>query len=225
MSLPDSDLTPPEQELGRALTAGTVVDLQTHDPATDDPRHGAQWGPDRTIRADVLAELLTQAPGAQWPRALRLVGARITGTLDLADVDIPYPVMLLACRFDEPLNLLNATICSLWLPDCHLPEIVLMGTRIGGQLNLTNATLSNPGGIALNGDGLTVGQHLVCRKLKAEGTLLFRTAHIGGQLSLTDAALSNPKGSALHGNRLPTVAHHGRPSPAPHRPTRARDGG
>jgi len=77
-----------------------------------------------------------------------------------------------------------------------------MGTRIGGQLNLTNATLSNPGGIALNGDGLTVGQHLVCRKLKAEGTLLFRTAHIGGQLSLTDAALSNPKGSALHGNRL-----------------------
>ena len=110
--------------------------------------------------------------------------------------------MLLACRFDEPLNLLNATICSLWLPDCHLPEIVLMGTRIGGQLNLTNATLSNPGGIALNGDGLTVGQHLVCRKLKAEGTLLFRTAHIGGQLSLTDAALSNPKGSALHGNRL-----------------------
>ena len=77
-----------------------------------------------------------------------------------------------------------------------------MRAVVDGQLNLAGTTLANPGGIALNGDGLTVGQNLLCRELVAEGQVLLRNAHIRGQLVLNDASLRNPNGSALHANRL-----------------------
>jgi len=72
VALADGELTSPEQDLRRAMTTGGWVDLRKHDPEVDDPSQGANWGPERTIRADVLADLLTQAMRPQRPRALRL---------------------------------------------------------------------------------------------------------------------------------------------------------
>lgn len=46
---------------------------------------------------------------------------------------------------------------------------MLVGARIGGQLDVSGATLVNPGATALNGDGLTVGPHLLCRDLSLKG--------------------------------------------------------
>jgi hypothetical protein len=90
----DSDLTPPEEELRKAMTTGGRVDLRKHDPQADDPSQGAQWGAERTIRAEVLADLLTQVTGSQRPRAVRLAGARVTGKLDLEAAELLCPVML-----------------------------------------------------------------------------------------------------------------------------------
>jgi len=247
MTLADGELTPPEQDLRKAMTNGKWVDLRKHDPKADDLSQGAQWGPERTIRADVLADLLTEVTGPQRPRALRLAGARITGKLDLETAELVCPVMLLACWFAEPVNVGEVTVASLRLPACHLPglqawqltsrgnlglnygfttrgEVILAGAQIGGQLDLSHATLINPSGTALNGDGLTVGQHLLCRGLAASGKVNLRGAsiggqlsltgaavhgevdllgaHIGGQLSLTDVTLNNPSGMTLNGNRL-----------------------
>jgi hypothetical protein len=81
-------------------------------------------------------------------------------------------------------------------------ELMLVGARIGGQLDVSGATLVNPGATALNGDGLTVGHHLLCQGLATEGMVDLRRAHIGGQLNVSGAILNNPSGSALHGNRL-----------------------
>jgi hypothetical protein len=247
VTLADGELTPPERDLRRAMTTGRWVDLRKHDPNADDPSQGANWGPERTIRADVLADLLTQAMGPQRPRALRLAGAGITGKLDLEAAELACPVMLLACWFAEPVNVGEVTVASLRLPACHLPglqawqlttkgnlglnygfttlgEVVVAGAHIGGQLDLSDATIINPRGTALNGDGLTVGQHLLCSRFAAGGMMNLRGAwiggqlsltgatvhgevdllgaHIGGQLSLTGATLNNPGRMALNGNRL-----------------------
>ena len=224
MALADSDLTPPEEDLRKAMTTGGWLDLRKHDPQADDPSQGAQWGAERTIRAEVLADLLTQVTGSQRPRAVRLAGARVTGKLDVEAAELLCPVMLVACWFAEPVNMGEATVASLRLPGCHLPdlqawqlttkgnlglnygftarELMLVGARIGGQLDVSGATLVNPGATALNGDGLTVGHHLLCRGLATEGMMDLRRAHIGGQLEVSGAILNNPSGSALHGNRL-----------------------
>jgi hypothetical protein len=247
MTLADGELTSPEQGLRKAMTNGGWVDLRKHDPKADDLGQGAQWGPERTIRAEVLAGLLTEVTGRQRPRALRLAGARITGKLDLEAAELVCPVLLLACWFAEPVTVGEVTVASLRLPACHLPglqawqlttrgnlglnygfttrgEVILAGAHIGGQLDLSHATLISPSGTALNGDGLTVGQHMLCRGLAAGGKMNLRGAsiggqlgltaatvqgeidllgaHIGGQLSLTDATLTNPSRIALNGNRL-----------------------
>jgi hypothetical protein len=224
MTLADSELSPPEQELREAMNTGTWVDLRKHEPTADDPSQGAKWGTERTIRAAVLADLLTKASGPQRPRALRLAGARVIGELDLEAAELVCPVMLFACSFAEPVNVGEATVPSLRLPGCYLPglkawqlttqgnlglnfhftarELILVGAHIGGQLDLSGAILNNPSGTALHADGATVGQNLLCRGIAAEGTVNLRAARIGGQLILTNATLNNPNGVALHCNRL-----------------------
>jgi hypothetical protein len=63
------------------MITGMRVDLRKSDPEADDLNEVAQWGPERTIRPDVLPGLLTQVTGPQRSRALRLAGARIAGRL------------------------------------------------------------------------------------------------------------------------------------------------
>lgn len=116
MALADSDLSPPEEELRKAMTTGGWLDLRKHDAQADDPRQGAQWGAERTIRAEVLTDLLTQMTGSQRPRALRLAGARVTGKLDMEAAELLCPVMLLACWFAEPVIVGEATVASLRYP-------------------------------------------------------------------------------------------------------------
>jgi hypothetical protein len=68
---------------------------------------------------------------------------------------------------------------------------------------LDGATLTNPKGTALDADGLTVDQLMVCRGgFRAEGQVIMRGAHIGGQLSFSGATLTNPKGTALNADGL-----------------------
>jgi hypothetical protein len=96
VTLADDEATSPDQRVRTAITTGEWVDLRTHDPSADDPSQGAHWGPDRTVHAQVLADLLTQADGTRR-RALRLAGACIMGRLDLEAAEVLCPVLLTGC--------------------------------------------------------------------------------------------------------------------------------
>src|SRR5205807_531883 len=62
---------------------------------------------------------------------------------------------------------------------------------------------SNPNGVALNADGLTVDGGMFCRKgFSATGEVRLPGAHIGGQLDCTDGHFSNSGGSALTADKL-----------------------
>jgi hypothetical protein len=219
--------TGPERALREAIVAGRPVDLRTDQPRADGLARGAVWGRRRTVRAEVLAELLTQqGEGARRPRALLLAGARITGALDLTGLELVCSVLLLDCWFDEPVILTEAQAVAVRLPGCHLPalqaarlttqgnlelnlgftvkgDVRLLGAHVGGQLDLSGATLTSPNGVAFYGDTLTVDQNMFCRAgFTAQGEVRLLGAHVGGQLNLNGATLTNPKGQALNADAL-----------------------
>jgi hypothetical protein len=88
-------LTPPERRVWDAIATGEVVNLVPGDSEYDSAR-GTTWGPDRSIRGQLLSELLAEGRNPQAPPAsfLRLRGARITGGLDLEAVTVRCPVTL-----------------------------------------------------------------------------------------------------------------------------------
>jgi hypothetical protein len=77
------DLAPAEEQVRRAYSRGETVDFRAAEG--EDPGAGADWGPKRTIRASVLKALLVSTPQEDGQiAALRIRGARVTGTPNLA---------------------------------------------------------------------------------------------------------------------------------------------
>jgi hypothetical protein len=72
--LADAGLTGTERQLVDAAAAGELVDLQAGDLQLDHPGQAANWGEERSVRADLLAELLTGRcqPGAGPVRSVKL---------------------------------------------------------------------------------------------------------------------------------------------------------
>src|ERR1700721_765160 len=72
------DMSNAERLLCEAFPIGGWVDFRTGDPQDDDLQGADSWGPDRTIRAELLTGLLLGAGGSlpgHFP-AVRLRGAR-----------------------------------------------------------------------------------------------------------------------------------------------------
>jgi hypothetical protein len=206
-----------ERRLWTAVRRGDLVDLRA---AEVDPRH--VWGPARTVRAEVLRELLISGP-APLPGhigGLRLAGARVTGPLDLAHGRLDLPFAFLECWFDEPIDLSAARTRAVVIRDCRMPglradglhtdgdldlrgalctaELDLTDARIGGSLTLSRAQLANPGDVALRIDGAHVANDVFCRDgFRATGEVRLLLSRIDGDLDLSAATMANPAGAAL----------------------------
>jgi hypothetical protein len=215
------NLSDSERELLSAAVTGALIDLRASDAALHDPAQGMTWDLSRQIPAALLTELLTttQHGDSKAPRAVKLRGARITGSLDLEAATISCPLLLQDCYFDEMVNLDEATAPAIRMPGSHLPGLTgrqlhitgdldltgiiaraafLLGARIGGQLHLSGASLSGVNGLALVAAGLRVDRDMYCREgFTANGEVHMIGARIGGQLNLDSASLSNPGGSAV----------------------------
>ncbi|GAA2833397.1 hypothetical protein GCM10010441_67440 [Kitasatospora paracochleata] len=250
MEQPPSDWTPVEQALWEAFRSGRTYDLRA-DPSggrpalpnpadeeaehedEDDPFSAHPWGPERTVRAEALARLLLDGPEARPGRvaAVKLVGARITGSLILAGGTVRPYLELRLCRFDQPLRLSEASAGTIRLVGCVLPRLEasrlstegdlhlarceipggarMTDARIGTDL-LLNQTVLGPDdhGRALSADGMSVHQDMEAERLRCTGELSLRSTRIGGRLSLRGAQLhsvpANP--NAINAARI-TVGH------------------
>jgi hypothetical protein len=227
MVLADAELTEPERRLVLAASIGELVDLRAGDVDLDDPSQGGRWDAARTVRADLLAELLTgrRQSGTGPVRAVKLGGARITGVLDLEAARLACPLLLDGCSVDQPVNLKEAWAGAIRLPGSHVPgisadqlhtegnlelnsgftasaEIGLSGAHIGGRLDLSAATVTSPSGPAVDADGLTVEQSMSADGFTAHGEVRLSGAHIGGRLGLDNARLDGAGGPALGADGL-----------------------
>ncbi|GAA3589821.1 hypothetical protein GCM10022419_085410 [Nonomuraea rosea] len=221
-----ADLTPAEQAVAAAFPHGREVDLRVGDPAHDSPADAASWGPDREVRAEVLAGLLLGDPAEPGANpALRLSGARITGPLRLAFAEIGCPVLFQECAFDETLDLYQARTRFLSIGRCELPgliasnlqvegnlrlarshitgELRLNGARISGNLTLNGAHLDNPGGAALSAEHLDVGSHLRGQDgFESDGEIILTAARVGAAVNFDGARLRAPGGLAFGASNM-----------------------
>jgi hypothetical protein len=195
---------------------------------TDNPRY--------TIRGEFLRELVLGRSGERLdPLGVRVHGARITGTLDLTHVPAAVGIELRGCFFERAVLLVSARLPWLTLAGSHLGTldcdglrvdgdvllgegfratgqgdygaVRLLGARVGGQLNVNGARLTNETGPALIGDGLHVegdvfGGGFIATGHGELGAVRLPGAHIIGQLNLNGAELANQAGPALIGDGL-----------------------
>ncbi|GIH99406.1 pentapeptide repeat-containing protein [Planobispora takensis] len=167
-------LNPAERLLWEAYPTGAWVDLRTGDPAVDDPANGAAWGPERTVRAEVLTALLLGAREAEpgTTPGVRLAGARVTGPLDLSDATVTVKLHLLNCVIPDTVDFTDATTRGMRFRGCAMGRVRGARSTVDGLLEF---------------DGSAVGG------------LRLDNAHITGQFRLAGTHLAPPAG----GNRAP----------------------
>ncbi|GAA2790522.1 hypothetical protein [Saccharopolyspora taberi] len=211
MESPPLDWSPTEKALWGAFCRGEQLDVRPADPTQSDPFDNNQWDSSRDIRAEVLHHLLLSdaVTNEGYPCRLILIGARVTGTLDLGCGKV-NPFLFTSCRFDEVSNLNDATGSFAGFGECKLPglsaerfdcsgAVWLQGTRAHGTLNFENCACiefdarflefvgSNDGYLNLNGSrvGRDINLHgtsapcVSLTQASLEGDLLLGKATLG----------------------------------------------
>ncbi|MFH8564120.1 membrane-associated oxidoreductase [Streptomyces sp. NPDC017988] len=228
-----TELTDVERRVWEAYPKGRTVDLrQTPDDGPEGAfEAGAAWGPERTVRAEVLRALLLREPGhadGEVP-LLRLMGARISGRLDLQYADVAAPIHLWACLFDETPDLYGAQLRQLNLGRSVLPGLHAIALRVDGSLRLTRCRIRGPvrlGGARITGavflnmahigePGATYPEPVLALNrvtvdddfqadggFTAHGQVRLAGAVIAGNVTFDDAVLRNPGGTALDASNL-----------------------
>lgn len=225
--LPEA-LSESERLVTTAFQRGTWVDLRTGDPDEDSVERGDRWPGSRTIRAEVIAALLLGVVPTQtgYAAGIRIRGARIVGRLDAMGASVTCPLVLEYCYFDREVRFVEATMKTIRLVGCLLPEFNGARMRTEGIINLTGSTISQvlrldrakvtgeiclrgvavgSGGdeVVLAGDGLIVEGPLECNAgFSARGEVRLRNAVVGGILDLSDSVLHNPGATALRAGNL-----------------------
>ncbi|MEV5609349.1 oxidoreductase [Streptomyces sp. NPDC052225] len=203
----------------QAFRNGSVYDLRAGDSAVDDPHGGHAWGPERSVRARIVAWLLLAGPPALDGRvsSLKLQGVQITDVLDLAGGTVVPYVEMKQCRFEKEVLLPEAHFTTVRLVDCsvprlegarvhtegdlHLPRcrfhsgIRLTDAHIGTDLLLNQAVVfRDRRGKSIMADGMSVGQDLQAEMLETHGEMSLRGATVGVSFSLRGSLLSNTRG-------------------------------
>ncbi|MFI6147939.1 membrane-associated oxidoreductase [Streptomyces sp. NPDC051109] len=224
-----NELTPAERRVWEAFPRGEGVDFREH--PDENGFGGAQWGPERTLRAEVLSALLLNrvTPAGQVP-GLNVRGARITGKLDLKYAVVEHAIRLRACWFERKPLLYGARLRALVLSDSALPGLTaatlgvdldlrlsccritgpvrLQGARISGGFFLRRAVLGDPDAqqeaaeAPLQFNHAAIGTDVIAMELTVHGQTRINGATVGGQINLDGARLLAPGGTALHAETL-----------------------
>lgn len=215
-----NELTAAEVRVWQAFRTGEPVDFR--EAGSENVAAGADWGPERTVRAPVLRSLLLSdaREEGEIPR-LRLSGARITGHLNLMYAIVDHPLHLRYCHFDESPDFYGTRLRQLNLRGSVLPSVNLASTRIDGPLRMTRCRVRGPvqlagseiaGALFMDGAELTtsdpsvpvlqlhqsvLGDGFAAPGLRVRGEVRLDGATVGGSIALDDADLSNPGGHAL----------------------------
>ncbi|WTW94401.1 oxidoreductase [Streptomycetaceae bacterium NBC_01309] len=206
---------------------GTAPGPASSDWTLASPQLGDDWGPERTVRAEVLARLLLgeAEPVPGRTPALELTGARITGTLNLRGARIDAYVDIRGCVFEGRVLLNDAATNTvriigsrveavrgrrvrvdgdLCLTTCRIRQgVVLTDAQIGTDLVLHGSHLTAMGdGRSLSADGVNVSGDLSAHgPFHAFGTVSLRSARIGGRATFYRAHIDAEPGTNARGQR------------------------
>ncbi|MBV8138941.1 MAG: hypothetical protein JO121_25440 [Deltaproteobacteria bacterium] len=113
--------------------------------SSNDPAHAEEWDLGRDLRASLIRWLATDRTAAPLvdPKGLCVLGARVTGSLDLSGVRVPFGVRLVRCSIPDVINLSATDVPSLSLEGSYTGEIL--------AVFLTSHEVVNFGSDALSG--------------------------------------------------------------------------
>ncbi len=109
-----------------------------YDDPSNDPAHADKWSTERDIRASLIA-WLSDDPAATPlvdRTGIKVMGARIVGSLDLSHVRVPFALTMKKCSIPERIVLIGTEIPHLDLDGCYTTEINAEGLIVRGDLNL-----------------------------------------------------------------------------------------
>ena len=114
------------------------------DDPSNDPAHADKWGKEREVRADLIRWLCVdpRAKALIDPQGIRLLGARITGKLYLADVTVSFALTFRNCSIGERMTFEHASFPRLDLGGSYTGEIDGRAAVIHGDLNLDSIRAS-----------------------------------------------------------------------------------
>jgi hypothetical protein len=177
------------------------------DNATNDPAHAENWGGERTVRAEMIAWLLSDPNASRFvhPSGLALAGARIAGSVDLSYATVDKPLTLIRCYVPEGINLVSAHLQDITvrrsragpvfgnLANIHgdasfmsgdFGQVSFFRARIDGTLDLTGARILGAGQDSVNlVEANVVGDVLFHDGFITNGIVYARLAKIGHDLS------------------------------------------
>ena len=220
-SLPE-DLTDAENKLEWAARREEFADYRARNEKFDKPANGANWGSERTIRAEVIYALAVGDNSQVHAKGVQIYGAKIVGPLDMEGANIPHPFVLFDCFIGEPITLRNADALSVNLDGSRVAGIVadglrtrgdvflrddfhatgevrLPGAAIGGDLDCFGGTFKNAEGVALYADRAAVeGAVFLHKGFHAKGEVRLLGAKIGRDLNCSGGTFENAEGEALN---------------------------
>ncbi|MGY1452914.1 oxidoreductase [Streptomyces sp. SS8] len=229
---PGIRLTTAEWGMWQAFRNGSEHDLRSGEAELDDPNGDHEWGPQRTVRARVVALLLLHGPPPLLGRvaSLQLTGVYVTGRLDLSGGTVEPYFEFRQCRFEQEVLLHECRLVTARMIDCHIPRLEAARMSTEGDLHLPRCTI--PGGVrltdasigtdlmlnemtvgrgervrSLSADGIQVAQDLQASLMLAQGEVSLRGAEIGGSLFMYGSVLRGGNGQyALYAPQM-TVEH------------------
>jgi len=195
------------------------------DNPANDAADGAKWGPERTIRAQLLAWLYADPNANRYidPSGLGFAAARIVGTFDLSYVKVTKPLTILRCYIADGVDLSHAELASVDFRRCVTGPVnadlsVVNGdigfrygtygpvsffrSHISGDFDCSGGHFSNSGRDAVSAIEATIdGDALFHDGFSTDGFVDFRLARIGRSLSFNDAHFTGNADNGLNAER------------------------
>ena len=181
------------------------------DNPANDVAQAEKWGPERTVRAEIVRWLYAdpQAYPLMDQSGLGIAGARISGEMDFSYLKIDKPITIFECYIPDGIDASNSNLRSLDLRasrtgavtadvatvggDLELQfgryaNLSIFRTRISGSLDLSGAHVSGADTDSISAQEARIGGDAEFDQgFATDGTVDFRLARIGQSLSFKDA--------------------------------------
>jgi hypothetical protein len=165
-----------EAELLDAFRNGRVLDCADG---------GARRGVDAGLLRGCCLELRDQID----PHGVRLKSAEVLGGLDLAALDVPFPLRFEACGFESALVVEGALLYELALTGCtELPGLLANGLRIQRDLDLSRSRVT--------------GAHRTSASTSRRSAIWLCESDIGGRLLCVDTVIEPGGERSLQADRM-----------------------
>jgi uncharacterized protein YjbI with pentapeptide repeats len=199
-----------EKWVWNRVCTGKIADLNRRDGHKLNPKSAAGWDKDRLLSSRFIQTILLYEPyrSAIPYQGVHIIGAWFKEELNFNEALLIHSLWLNGSRFESDVNFnglqskkfisfdgsvftrrLNinsaSTSKSLFMRHAEFTDVVLLGSKIGGQLSMIGAKVTGK----LDMDSASIGDSLYMRHAKFADVNL-RGTKVGGQLSMTGAKVT-----------------------------------